>query len=214
MEGIMVVPVDGIRSIHNAFRKDMAQIDTAALDLARGKESALDTFQRFQFFKEVLDWHAKGEESGIFPALEKVAPDVAWAYERDHRGLDEASENLVRSSSAGDYLETARVSAALHFHLKIHLAKEDAHLYRIFAERLSIPEQIKAMGTMSSHVPQDRFLELVAWWMPLVGLEDRENIIRIWQMVLPPPVFDKVRGVVQNVTGGDWIELTRRIPGL
>jgi hemerythrin-like domain-containing protein len=210
----MVVPVDGIRSIHNAFRKDMAQIDTAVLDLARGEGSAVDTIKRFRFFKEVLDWHAIGEESGIFPALETVAPDVAWAYERDHRGLDEASENLVRSSSAGDYLETARASAALRFHLKIHLAKEDAHLYRIFAERLPMPEQMKAMGSMSSHVPQDRFLDLVGWWMPLVGQDDRENIIRIWQMVLPPPVFEKVRGVAQNVIGADWIELTRRIPGL
>jgi hypothetical protein len=50
--------------------------------------------------------------------------------------------------------------------------------------------------------------------MPLVGLNDRENIIRIWQTVLPPPVFGKVREVVQNSTGADWIELTRRIPGL
>ena len=210
----MVVPVDGIRSIHNAFRKDMAQIDTAALDLARGKESALDTFTRFQFFREVLDWHAKGEEAGGFPALEKVAPDVAWAYERDHRGLDEAAEKWVQSSSAGDYLEAARASAALRFHLKIHLAKEDAHLYRIFAERLPVPEQMKAMGIMSGKVPQDRFLDVVAWWMPLVGLNDRENIIRIWQMVLPAPVFGKVREVVQHTTGDDWIELTRKITGL
>lgn len=210
----MVVPVDGIRSVHNAFRKDMAQIDNAALDLARGKRDSSATFKRFRFFNEVLEWHAKGEEAGIFPALEKVAPDVAWAYEQDHRGLDEACENLIRSSSASDYLETARASAALHFHLKIHLAKEDAHLYRILAERIPLPEQMKAMGIMSGHVPQDRFLDLVAWWLPLVGLEDRENIIRIWQMVLPPPFFAKVREVVQKVTGSDWIELTRRIPGL
>lgn len=210
----MVVPVEGIRSIHNAFRKDMADIDTAVLGLARGEGSPTDTFKRFRFFTEVLDWHAKGEEAGIFPALEKVAPDVAWAYERDHRGLDEASEKMERSISAEDFLEAARASAALHFHLKLHLAKEDAHLYRIFAERIPMDDQMKAMGIMSSHVPQDRFLEVVAWWMPLVGLEDREHIVRIWQMVLPSPVFEKVRDIVHNITGDDWIELTRRIPGL
>lgn len=210
----MVTPIDGIRSVHNAFRKDMAQIDAAVLKMAKGNQDAKGVFKRFEFFNEVLDWHAKGEEAGIFPALETVAPDVAWPYERDHRGLDVACENLIRSSSADDILEVARSSAALHFHLNIHLAKEDAHLYRIFAERCPMPEQMKAMGIMSSHVPQDRFLDMVAWWMPLVGLEDRENIIRIWQMVLPPPVFDKVRGVVRNNTGTDWIELQRRIPGL
>ncbi len=210
----MVLPVDGIRSIHNAFRKDMAQIDTAALELARGEESALDTFERFRLWMEVLDWHATGGEAGGFPAPEAVAPAWAWAYERDHRGLDEASGKLVRVSSAGDYLEAARASAALRFHLKIHLAKEDAHLYRIFAERLPVDEQMKAIGIMSSHVPQDRFLEVVAWWMPLVGMEDRENIIRIWQNVLPPPFFGKVRKVAQNATGADWADLARKIPGL
>jgi hypothetical protein len=210
----MVVPVDGIRSVHNAFRKDMAQIDMTAVEWARGKGDVSGLSQRIRFFNEVLDWHAKGEEVGIFPALEKVAPDVAWAYERDHRGLDELGENLTRYRSAGDHLETARASAALHFHLKIHLAKEDAHLYRIFAERIPLPEQNKAMGIMSSKVPPDRFLELVAWWLPLVGLDDRENIIRIWQMVLPPSLFTDVRGVVEKVTGSDWVELTRRIPSL
>jgi hypothetical protein len=192
----------------------MAQIDAAALDLARGNSDSMVTLKRFQFFNEVLDWHAKGEEAGVFPALEKVAPDVAWAYERDHRGLDEACEHFSRSYAAMDLLQTSRASAALHFHLKIHLAKEDVHLYRIFAERIPLPEQQKALETLAAHVPQERFLELVAWWIPLVGHEDRENITRIWRMVLPPPIFAKVREVIQKVTDSDWIELTRRIPGL
>jgi hemerythrin-like domain-containing protein len=210
----MVVPVDAIRSIHNAFRKDMAQIDAAALDLARGNSRAATVLERLPFFNEVLDWHARGEEAGVFPALEKVAPDVAWPYERDHRGLEEAYDDLNQSYTHGDLLQTARASAAFRFHLKIHLAKEDAHLYRIFAERIPIPEQKKALGIMSASVPQERFLEMVAWWMPLVGQTDRENIILIWQMVLPPPFFAEVLEVIQTATGNDWIELAQRIPGL
>ena len=210
----MAVPVDAIRSIHNAFRKDMAQIDAAIMEMARGERRSSAIFKRFQFFTEVLDWHAKGEEEGVFPALERVAPDVTWAYERDHRGLDEASEDLGRFCEARDILQTARASAALHFHLKIHLAKEDAHLYRLFSERIPLPEQKGALEIMAAHVPRERFLEAVAWWLPLVGLEDKENIIRIWQMVLPPPVYADVRDVIQKVTGSDWIELTRRIPEL
>jgi hemerythrin-like domain-containing protein len=210
----MVVPVDAIRSIHNAFRKDMAQIDAAALEMARGNSSAGTVLKRLHFFNEVLDWHARGEEAGVFPALEKVAPDVAWAYERDHRGLDEAYNNMNRSYTDRDLLQTARASAAFRFHLNIHLAKEDAHLYRIFAERIPVTEQKKALGILSASVPQERFLEVVEWWMSMVGQTDRENIIRIWLMVLPPPFFAEVREVIQKVTGSDWIELTRRIPGL
>lgn len=104
----MVEPVDAVRAIHNAFRKDIALIDAAALDVARGKQSQTATLERFRFFNEVLDWHAKGEEAGIFPALEKVAPLLAWAYVKDHRGLDQASDELNRSYAARDPLQTAR----------------------------------------------------------------------------------------------------------
>jgi hemerythrin-like domain-containing protein len=210
----MVVPIDGIHAIHNALRKDISRIDAAAENLARGKQEASIAFKRFRFFNEVLVWHAKGEEVGIFPAIEKVAPDITWAYEQDHRFLDEACEDLDRSDTIRDYLQIARTGAALHFHLKVHLAKEDAHLYRIFAERIPLPEQKKALESMAGSVPRERFLELVAWWIPLIGHQDRENITRIWQMVLPPPVFAEVRQVIQQVTGSDWVELTRRIPGL
>jgi hypothetical protein len=210
----MVVPLDGIRAIHNAFRKDIAQIDAAALELARGNAEPAPTFERYRFFNEILDWHAKGEEAGVFPALEKVAPDVAWAYVRDHRGLDTAYADLNRAYSAGDFLQTARSSAVLHFHLKIHLAKEDTHLYRIFGERIPLPEQKQAMDVMAANVPRDRFPEVVAWWFPLIGFEDRENITRIWQMVLPPPAFDGIREIIRKVSGSDWDKLKQRIPGL
>jgi hypothetical protein len=114
----------------------------------------------------------------------------------------------------GDPLDTARASAVLRFHLKIHLAKEDAHLYRIFSERLTPSEQGEAIGIMSQTVPKDRFPELVRWWFPLIGIEDQENMIRIWQMMLPPPAFASVRETIRSVSGSDWDELTRRIPDL
>jgi zinc finger-like protein len=214
MMASMVAPLDGIRAIHNAFRKDMAQIDSAALEMARGKGEPAAVFERYRFFNEVLDWHAKGEETGVFPVLERIAPEVAWTYVRDHRGLDTAYEDLNRSYSTGDLLQTARASAVLHFHLKIHLAKEDTHLYRIFAERIPLPEQKKAMDVMAGSIPKERFPELVAWWFPLIGLEDRENMTRIWQMVLPPSSFARVLEVIKEVSGEDWDELRRRITDL
>ena len=62
-------------------------------------------------------------------------------------------------------------------------------MYRIIRERVSLPEQGKAVGIMSSHVPQDRFPEVVAWMFPLMGDTDRENMTRIWQSVMPPEAF-------------------------
>ena len=61
----MTGPIDAVVAIHNAFRRDMTIIDTAALDAARGKGGLEATVERFRFFNEVLAWHAHGEEIAI-----------------------------------------------------------------------------------------------------------------------------------------------------
>ena len=210
----MAQPLDAITAFHNAFRRDMAIIDAAALDSARGKPGLEATVERFRFYNEMLVWHAHGEELAIFPALDVVAPLVSEAYLADHRGLDAAFEAMDAAVAAHDALQTARASAAFKFHLDIHLAKEDAHVYRLIRERVSMPDQGKAVGLMATTVPQDRTPEVVAWLFPLLGDDDRENMTRIYQMVMPAPAFAGVKLLIQNALGPDWAELTRRIPTL
>jgi hypothetical protein len=210
----MTEPLDGVKAIHNAFRRDMEGIDVAAFESARGKAGFQPAVERFHFFNEVLVWHAHGEELAVFPAIEAVAPSVAEAYLRDHHGLDAAFDLLNAAFSAQDALATARATAAFKFHLDLHLAKEDAHLYRLMRERVPMPEHGKILGVMSSTVPQERFPEVVAWLYPLMDHEDRENMTRIWQMVMPPPVFAGVKQLIQQAVGDGWAELTRRIPSL
>jgi hemerythrin-like domain-containing protein len=210
----MTVPLDAILAIHNAFRKDMTAIDTAAHNAARGQDDLNLILKRYTFFNEILVWHAEGEEESVFPTLEQVAPLVAEAYERDHRGLDSLFESLDRAVSASDPLAIARATAAFDFHLGIHLSKEEAHLYRIFNERVSLPDQGIIIGKMSQRIPQERFPEVVSWLYPLIDHKDRENMTRIWQQALPEPAFAMAVQLIQNAIGEDWAELTLRIPEL
>jgi hypothetical protein len=210
----MAQPVDAIRVFHNAFRNDLERIDTAAYDSARGKAGLDATIGRYRFFNEVLVWHASGEEAAIFPAIESVAPLVAEAYEKDHRGLDSAFDELNTSYVAHDPLKIARATAAFRFHMNTHLYKEDTHLYRIFREKIPLPEQGKAVSIMAGKIPQERFAELVAWLFPLIGNDDREDMTRIWQMVLPAPAFAGVKQLIRKAIPNDWPELVRRIPTL
>jgi len=210
----MAVPLDGIRAIHNAFRKDMSALDAAANTAAQGLDNLDLVCQRYTFFNEVLVWHAIGEEENVFPALENVAPLVAEAYERDHRGLDSLFNLLDKAVKASNPLEVARITRAFEFHLSIHLKKEEAHLYRIFDERIPLPNQGTIIGAMAQKIPQERFPEVVAWLFPLIGPADRENMIRIWQQSLPEPAFAGVTRLIQAAVGNDWVELTRRIPEL
>ena len=77
-------------------------------------------------------------------------------------------------------------------------------MYRLIEERVPIPDQGQAVGIMSSTVPQDRFPEVVGWMFPLLGEDDRENMTRIWQMAMPPPVFDCAKQLIQAAMGADW----------
>lgn len=210
----MAVPLDAIRAFHNAFRRDIAAIDSAALAAARGDGGTGPVIKRFAFFNEVLAWHAAGEEDAVFPALEKVAPLVAEAYERDHRGLDSLCDSVNKAANASDALTTARVTAALKFHLDIHLDKEDAHLYRIVNERIALPDHGIMVGVMARKIPVERFPDLIGWLYPLMGPVDRENMTRIWQQALPAPAFSGVKGLIQAAIGAEWEDLTRRIPEL
>jgi len=69
-------------------------------------------------------------------------------------------------------------------------------------------------GTLSKSVPQDRYPEAVAWLFPLLGSDDRENVVRNFQMMMPPPVFAGVAQFIRKAIGDDWAELARRIPSL
>jgi hypothetical protein len=210
----MAVPLDAIRAFHIAFRKDIKAIDTAAYSTARG-EAGLDlVVKRYTFFNEVLVWHANGEEEFVFTTLESVAPLVAEAYERDHRGLDLLFESLDKAVTASDTLAIARATRAFDFFLNFHLNKEEAHLYRIFNERVSMPDQWTVLGKMSQKAPQERFPEVVSWLYPLIRPEDRENMTRIFQRVLPAPAFTGATQLIKAAIGDNWAELTHRIPEL
>jgi hypothetical protein len=210
----MASPLDAITAIHNAFRKDMEGINAAALGAARGEQSREAGLERYRYCNQVLVTHAHGEEIAVFPVLETVAPLVAEAYEKDHRALDDAYDALDEAVAAGDVQATARAAATFKYFLDVHLYKEDTHLYRIFRERVSPPDQGKAVGIMAGEIPPERQPAFIAWLFPLIGDDDRENMLRIFQMVLPPEAFAGVKQLAHQAVGDDWARLTERMPDL
>ncbi len=210
----MAVPLDGIRAIHNAFRKDIKIIDESA-NLAAHKHGNLDLIlERYKFLTDVLVWHASGEEKFVFPVIEKVAPLVSKPYDQDHRGLDEISARLDEAIKTNDLVEINRVTAAFKFHLDIHLLKEDTHLYRIYDERVSLTEQVAISANMAKEAPQERYPEFVTWLISLADLQDRENMIRIWQQAMPESAFMKISSLIRAAAGDEWANITERVPEL
>jgi hypothetical protein len=204
-------PLDAISAFHNAFRHDVGRIDQAALAWARATAPAPADLDRYRFFNEILVWHANGEEAVVFPFIEREAPLLSEPYIQDHHGLDTAYERLDAAVQAGDALEAARATAAFKFHLDLHLGKEDRQVYALIRKRIRLPDEKGMVGTVAGMVPRERFPEVIAWIFPLLGPADRQNLVGVFRMLMPPEVFAGVKGLVAKTLGDEWPALAGRV---
>ncbi len=207
-------PIDIVLVLHNAFRRDVFEIDDSAFKIARGGGDLTPVLDRFHVMGEVLDYHARGEEAAVFPAVDAVAPLVAQSYLMDHHELDIMVSGLESMRNAPDPLAAARATAALNAHLRIHLDKEDAHLYPILRERTAQNEQAIIVGVMSRKVPPEKFPTLAKWLFPLLDFNDQLTITRGWMTFMPPQVFANVKPLIKQNAGENWVKLTQQIPEL
>jgi len=209
-------PIDVVLCFHNAFRRDVAQIDSLVLEIARGGGDLSPVLDRLHVMDEILDYHARGEEAAVFPAVDNVAPLVARAYLMDHRELDKMVDTLktIHLQKSPDPLLAARATAVLNSHLRIHLDKEDAHLYPILREKTTISQQVSIIGIMSSKIPPDRFPAAIKWLFPLLSLSDQVVVTKGWMTLMPPQVFANVKPLIKSTVAEGWETITQRIPEL
>ena len=203
-----------VNGFHKAFRKDIHAIDSEILRIGHTGEDITPWLDRLQTLSEILDYHAKGEEKAIFPAFEKLTPSVVQAYILDHRELDKINEKLKQINKSPDFLAATRATAVLQSQLRIHLNKEDAYIYPLLAKHLTDEDQAAIMNTMSSNVPPEKFPTAIQWLLPLLNLEDQALVAKAWLSLMPPPVFARVKPLIKEATGQNWVELTRKVPEL
>jgi iron-sulfur cluster repair protein YtfE (RIC family) len=209
-------PIDVVLCFHNAFRKDIEQIDASVLEIARSGGNLSPIFNRLHSMNEILDYHARGEEAAVFPAVDNVAPLVARAYLIDHRELDKMVDSLeaMRQQKSPDSLLASRATAVLNSHLRIHLNKEDAHLYSILREKTTLNQQVTIGRIMSSKIPPDRFPAAIGWLMPLLDLNDQVTVTKSWMTLMPPQIFTSVKQLIKKAVAESWDMISQRIPEL
>ncbi len=211
----MVAPLDIITPIHNAFRKGLIDIDDSAYQIAKNGGDLSPVLEKLKTYNEYLVYHADGEELAVFPAVEKIAPQVAKAFLMDHRELDVMTEGTAKVVGAANELDAARATASLWTHLRIHLDKEDAFLYPLLRQGIPEAEQAPIVGTMATRTPHDAMPGLIAFLMANTTTHERETTVTVWMDLMPEQVFAGVKGLVKgSLTADDWADLTRRIPGL
>jgi iron-sulfur cluster repair protein YtfE (RIC family) len=209
-------PIDIVLCFHNAFRRDITEIDSSVLEIARDGGDLSPILGRLHVMAEILDYHAKGEEAAVFPAVDNLAPLVARAYLMDHRELDKMVDTLekIHLQESPDPLLAARATAVLNSHLRIHLNKEDAYLYPILREKTTASQQAAIVRVMSGKIPPDRFPAAVRWLFPLLSLSAQVVVIKGWMTLMPPQVFTNVEPLIKTTVAENWEIITQRIPEL
>jgi hypothetical protein len=192
----------------------MAQIDDTVTKTARANGNLTPILDRLHTLNELLDYHAKGEETAVFPAMDKITPQVATTYLMDHRELDKMTETLETIRKPPDPLTAARATAVENSFLRIHLNKEDAHLYKILREQTIDTQQTSIVTLMSRSVPPDRFPTMIQWLFPLLNLDDQVQVTKGWMTLMPPQVFTSIKPLIQKATATNWTKLTQLIPDL
>ncbi len=203
-----------VRCLHNAFRRDLSQIDAAVFGIAKKGGDLAPWVSRLQLVGEILDYHAQGEEAAVFPAAKNLAPFMVEPYIFDHRELDRMVEGVDAFKNAPDPLAAARATAVLRSHLSIHLNKEDLYLYPFLREQTTDEQQVAIGREMSSKIPPQRFPAAIQWLFSLLDLNDQVTVARVWMQLMPPDVFAKIKPLIKQNTAQTWAELTRQIPEL
>ncbi|HEX7476138.1 MAG TPA: hypothetical protein VF318_09280, partial [Dehalococcoidales bacterium] len=135
-DNTMTVPLDAIRAIHNAFRKEMKAMDESAFIAARGRGN-----ETVYFLQRGAGLACQRRRGIRIPSARECCPAGSRSLPTRPPRPDGLFESLDKAVKESDRLAIARTTAAFDFHLSIHLDKEEAHLYRIFNERVPLPEQ-------------------------------------------------------------------------
>lgn len=211
----MVLPLDIITPIHNAFRKGLIGIDNDVYGVAKNGGDLSPILERLTEYNRYLKFHADGEELAVFPALDNIKANVAASFEMDHRELDVMSEGTEKVVGAKNELDAARATSDLWTHLRIHLNKEDAYMYPILRAGVTDEEQGAIAGKMASITPHDQMPGLIAWVTRNTDQAERATINQVWMSLMPEQVYSNVKGVVKDsMTAADWDDLTKRVPEL
>jgi hemerythrin superfamily protein len=192
----MESPVRGIRFIHEAINREAA-------DLARlAKSGPLDS-KRIALFKKILSIHAKGEEVGLFPAIEKRAADVVAPYLLDHREEEHLLEELE-----GKDPHAAAVRLAEH--LRLHIKKENEILGPLLERILTPEEQLKHVGEMMAVFTPADMGEILPWMITWLDTTDRRAYVGILAHALPPERLQGILGLLKAKLAPDvWETLGR-----
>jgi regulator of cell morphogenesis and NO signaling len=143
--------------ITNFFQKDHEEIDRLFMEAIRNVREASKPVQAFEEFDRRLDRHIRWEEEILFPAVEKLNPDLSrgpgQVMRMEHVEIKKLKDEFRRLENPGTG-EYSKHGSKLLEHLRQilseHNAKEENVYYPIADQMLSEDEKTGLLKRLSA----------------------------------------------------------------
>ena len=209
-------PLRSLVYVHTALRNELNQLAALAHDVAAG-ENTLETLkERFDWATYALHYHAVGEDSALFPAVEAKHPGVAMTFDDDHRtddALVEEMKSLLEAGGDDDTLQRiARCADQLADRASLHMDKEERLLVPFVEEHFSMEEQGAILGGMMQAFPPEFMLKGVPWIFSQLDETLRISYATALKGAMPPEPFGMhMSNVEQQLGPEEWAPIAAAI---
>lgn len=214
-------PIDSLRYVHTAIEVEAARLETRALE-ASSPADASALAEDLAWLGELIGYHTRGEEAGLFPPLAEKLPHVHDTYLFDHVEERELLARLEKncaacSGSNGEaaLAELKRDAVALNAHAKSHIHKENDLILPLVHEHFPPPDQAKMIQAILATIPPEKMAKAVPWIVERQGPEEAAAYVRVLMHAMPEPVFAQAKTWIRaGIDAQRWADLTNRIPAL
>lgn len=211
--------------IHAALGGEMEKLEGHAMALDPASPEAIIGFTgHLGMIDSILEAHAHEEERVLWPEIESRMPGMMDSYEIDHREeralFDRIRADLASLGQPSTDRETTqrrmvRSVAVATEQLKLHMAKEEEHVYAPFAETLSEDEWKSLADQILSGLPPEMLPTAMPWLASYLTAAEVAESFSLYAQALGP---ERVRPFVSPLPAGmppeKWQEVLKHAPEL
>lgn len=216
-------PIDSLRYVHAAIEVEASALERRARE-ASSPAQAGALADDVAWFAEIVGYHTRGEEAGMFPPLAEKLPHVHDTYLFDHVEERELLDRIEKTcgacaEAAGDGMDALealrRDTVALAAHAQSHIRKENELILPLVHEHFPPPEQAVMIKNILATIPAEKMAKVVPWVVERQSPDGAAAYVRGLMHAMPEPVFAQARGWIQSgIAAERWSDLTARIPEL
>jgi hypothetical protein len=211
--------------IHKALGGELDNVEAHARSLNPDRSEEIAGFAaHFGMIEGLLEVHSHEEENAVWPEIDKRMPLVLQAYELDHEAdkevfarihshIERLQQQSLDHTSAQASL--ARDCSVLAEQSKLHMRKEEEHVYGPFADSISREEQMEIGRRVLNNLPEDLLPQAMPWLAGFLTAEEvAEGFSLYVEAVGPERAHLFVAPIATGLPPEKWQQVLQRAPEL